>query len=75
MSVDAVVIGGGVYSSYRRGVVLIPGEYWVIYDVLPPFDEDNQFDLGFQLAPGCKVTEMAHAPSQSGMRTALDNAM
>ena len=58
MWVDAVVIGGGVYSSYRRGVVLIPGEYWVVYDVLPPFDEDNQFDFGFQSDPGCKVTEM-----------------
>lgn len=53
--VDAVIRGGGVYSSYGRGVVQIPGEYWLIYDLLPPPVEDLRRSFGFQLAPKCVV--------------------
>ena len=54
MWIDAVV-RDGAYDGYRRGVVHLPGEYWIVYDVLPAFSGDQERHFGFQLAPSCAV--------------------
>lgn len=49
--VDAVVVGQGPYASHRRGVVQIPGEYFVVYDVLPSGGPARRREFGFQFSP------------------------
>lgn len=53
--VEGTIIGGGVYAGYRRGVVQVFDEYWLIYDELPPSIRPERASLAFQLAPGARV--------------------
>lgn len=53
---EAEICGEPPYASYRRGVVHIPGVYWIIYDVLPPGIGSHTATLGFQAAAGVRAT-------------------
>ncbi len=53
--VDAVVIGRGPYASHRRGVVRIPGQYFVVYDVLPGSEQGYEKECRFQFSPDIEL--------------------
>jgi len=58
--VEGRVEQAGNYSGHRRGVVHVPGEYFVIYDILESEQVLRSPRLHFQLAPGASV-ERPHA--------------
>lgn len=53
---EAEICGDPPYAGYRRGVVQIPGAYWIIYDVLPPDSGGHTATLGFQAAADVRAT-------------------
>lgn len=55
---DAVLEGHEVYAGYRRGVLHVPGEYWILYDVPPRPVLGQGRSFGFQLAPECDVDNL-----------------
>jgi hypothetical protein len=55
--VDATLGGEGAYAGYRRGVIHVPGEYWIVYDVLPP-SSGKARNLGFQFGADCRVARL-----------------
>lgn len=53
--VEAGIAGASPYAGYRRGVVHVGGEYWVVYDRLPPAAADGGATLGLQLSPAARI--------------------
>lgn len=49
--VEATLKGDSVYTDYRRGVVQIPGEYWLVYDILPAKISALSCSFGYQFSP------------------------
>jgi hypothetical protein len=68
--VDAVLEGRGDYSGYRRGIIHVRGEYWIIYDVLPKPKPNQRRSFGFQLVPECSTC----AQGERGVEIALGSA-
>ena len=56
--VDARIEGEGPYAGYRRGVIHVPGEYWIVYDLLPRFTEGEARSLGFQFGRDCRIARL-----------------
>lgn len=54
---EAEVRGSPPYLGYRRGVVHVSGEYWVIYDRLPADVGKFSAALSFQTAPGVQARQ------------------
>ena len=53
--VEAAIECKRVHQDYRRGVVQITDEYWLIYDILPPAVPADRSSFGFQLAPDTRL--------------------
>lgn len=53
--VEAEVVGDSPYAGYRRGVVHVRGEYWLIYDRFPAATQAGTGRLGFQFSPTVRV--------------------
>ena len=53
--VEGTVISENSYADYRRGVIHLKDQYWLIYDLLPETVPLKQSSFGFQLAPGTQV--------------------
>ena len=47
--------GVSAYQGYRRGVVHVPGEYWLVYDLLSPLMSFKQSFFSFQFPPEAQV--------------------
>ncbi len=52
--VEGVVHGGGPYGGYRRGVVHVQDEFWLVYDIVPSVGVESA-SFGFQAAPEAAV--------------------
>ena len=48
--VDGGITEGGKYAGYRRGVVHVAGEYWLVYDILPSGRGRRGGSYGFQFS-------------------------
>ena len=59
--VEGENVGTTQYAGHRRGVVHIPGHYWVLYDVLPETVACEKVSYGLQLAPDASVTSSDEA--------------
>lgn len=68
---EGEIFGDPPYAGYRRGVVHIPGAYWIIYDILPAKIGGHAATFGFQAAAGVRATcdeaKIASFEAESGM--------
>jgi hypothetical protein len=48
--------GSQLHAGYRRGVVQVLGEYWLVYDVLPGRASTHSASFGFQTDVGVEAT-------------------
>ncbi|ADJ28630.1 heparinase II/III family protein [Nitrosococcus watsonii] len=53
--VEGKIESQNVYDSYCRGVVHVPGEYWLVYDQLPERISSDAASFALQWVPGAKV--------------------
>lgn len=49
--------GSPLHAGYRRGVVQVLGEYWLVYDVLPDRARMHAASFGFQTDVGVEATQ------------------
>jgi hypothetical protein len=56
--VEGTIIGNTVYSGHTRGVIRIPGRYWVTYDLLPDSAGREPGWLSLHLSPRATVTQL-----------------
>lgn len=54
--VEACIIATHQYNGITRGVVFIPGQYFLVYDTLPPSNTQRDVSFGFQFAAASTVT-------------------
>jgi hypothetical protein len=52
---EATVTGDTPYAGHARGVVHVEGEYWLVYDRLPPSALSGKAWLSLQFAAGCDL--------------------
>lgn len=50
--VEGHIVGAGPYVDFRRGVLHVWGEYWLVYDRLPVRQDGPQAFVGWQFAHG-----------------------
>ncbi|ADE16278.1 conserved hypothetical protein [Nitrosococcus halophilus Nc 4] len=53
--VEGRIESQNAYGGYCRGVIHVPGEYWLIYDHLPEEVSVEAASFGLQLVPGARV--------------------
>jgi len=52
---EATVVGDTPYAGHTRGVMHVEGEYWLVYDRLPPNSLSGEAWLSLQFAAGCDL--------------------
>ncbi len=52
--------GSTFYDGYRRGIIHVAGECWILYDRLPRSMPDSEVRLKFQLAPDVRARVGVH---------------
>src|SRR5699024_5197289 len=68
--VEAEIESQNAYGGYRRGVVHVPGAYWLIYDQLPVTIPTEAAAFSLQLTPGAEIS----MESAQGLRMAVGDA-
>lgn len=53
--IEGEIEGAGAYSGWRRGVIHLIDEYWVVYDLFPD-NLPGEAGIGMQFAPDATVT-------------------
>jgi hypothetical protein len=54
---EAEIETAGAYTGWRRGVIHIRDEYWLIYDILPNAVRPGEASIALQFPPEAVVTE------------------
>jgi Heparinase II/III-like protein/Heparinase II/III N-terminus len=57
--VEGRVAGAGPYVDLCRGLLHVWGEYWLVYDRLPPGSREQRAFAGWQFAPGVTCRQPA----------------
>ncbi len=53
---EGEVTGTTAYTGHRRGVVHVPGHYWLVYDLPPAAAAADGASIGWQVAPDAEIT-------------------
>lgn len=56
------------YEGYRRGVIHIHGQYWLVYDVLPPAIPAEHASVHLQLAPQARIAVVSKAVAKVSLQ-------
>lgn len=59
--VEACIVSLNEYDGFSRGVVFIPGQYFVVYDAAPPSALKLDISYGFQFSLASKVATNAES--------------
>ncbi len=55
--VEGEIIDAGNYSHFRRGVIQLMDDYWLVYDIKSPDAEVNSVRMGLQLAEKIELNQ------------------
>jgi Heparinase II/III-like protein/Heparinase II/III N-terminus len=53
--VEARIVSANEYDGLVRGVILVRGEYFVVYDRVPESQRNQEISFGFQFSPASKI--------------------
>lgn len=57
--IESEVLSGALHRGHRRGVVLVRGAYWLVYDIVPPALRERGVQVGLQFDAGVRLLPQA----------------